>query len=261
MDENNLKFQIIGKDKRLFFCYELMKNSGYNARFCSDDVYITADADCYVFGIPAKRNVFPADLSALKRNSAIFAGMIAPDVEELLKNRGFRVFDYAKSEFFLNENAALTAEAAMTVYTGACGRGFKGCEILITGFGRIGKALARMLVAHGANVTVSARKYEDIMNIPEYGCYPMETVAINGSFDVIFNTVPANIFTRDVLDRTETKTYVELASPPYGIENNSFWTEKTQVILASGLPGKVLPVSAGSIIKEAVCTTLKEIGI
>ena len=253
---NKLQFSVVGKDRRLMFCSEALENEGYKSEFCTDEIYISNNSDYYVFGIPFKKNMLPSDIRVLAPNSCVFGGMITPDTEEVLKNNGFRVIDYAKSEFFRSENALLTAEAAMTVYIGSVGEGFKGSEVLITGFGRIGKALARLLTSHGASVTVSARKYSDIERISEYGCYPMETLGINGAYDVIFNTVPAWIFTRDVLDRTQTKTYVELASPPYGIESYMDWGDKTKVILASGLPGKVLPISAGRIIKEAIIMQL-----
>lgn len=256
MIDNSKVISVIGKDRRLQFCYEELRKAGYNTILCTDEAYIRDNVECYIFGVPFKKNMLPKDMKLINPKGKVFGGIIDSETMTILNNYGLKVIDYGKSEFFLKENALLTAEAAMMVYIGSVGEGFKGSEVLVSGFGRIGKALAHLLSSHGANVTVSARKYNDIERISDYGCYPMETCAINGNYDVIFNTIPANVFTRDILDRTKAKTYVELSSAPYGIESFSNWGENTRIILASGLPGKVLPVSAGRIIKEAVIEEL-----
>lgn len=254
-----INIAVIGNDTRLYYCAERLRSKGIRAVQYSDGS-APKDTEYYLFAPPLTTSMLLA-AGSVKEGVTVFAGAVGTEEKQAVTSRGGRIIDYCENEHFASENACLTAEAAMTVYIGASASSFNRAKVLISGFGRIGKALTARLKAHGAYVTVSARKLTDIELIRAYGCTPMETAAISGEYDVIFNTVPARIFTRDTIDRTTTDHYIELASPPYGIETKKAWGGKTNVILASGLPGKVLPVSAGKLIAETVCTLLNDTGI
>ena len=254
--EKRIDIAVIGSDPRLYYCTEQLRSRGVRALQYAENA-VPDGLKCYLFAPP----LTPAKLSYVgfaEKGVTVFAGAADEEAKKLITSRGAALIDYCESEFFAAENAELTAEAALTVYIGASASSFRGAKVLVAGFGRIGKALALRLKAHGANVTVSARKISDIELIRAYGCIPTETAAIRGEYDVIFNTIPANVFTRDIIERTKTAYYVELASAPYGIGNKTVWGFGTKVIRASGLPGKVVPVSAGKLIADAVCTLIKE---
>ena len=74
-----------------------------------------------------------------------------------------------------------------------------GNKILITGFGRIAKTLAKMLVSMGADVTVCARKKSDIAWAEIFGCRGKDFSLLDkeSDFKIIFNTVPTEIFTKE----------------------------------------------------------------
>ena len=247
---------VVGRDPRLAYCAERLLSRGVRSvRF--EESRIPDGFGCYLFAPPLKA----ARLSYTgfaEKGVTVFAGAADDESKRLITARGAVLIDYCECEYFASENAELTAEAAMTVYTGASAASFKHAKALVAGFGRIGKALAFRMRAFGADVTVSARKIKDIELICAYGCKPIETAAIRGEYDVIFNTIPAPVFTRDITDRTKTDYYIELASEPFGIDGKAAWSGCKKVIRASGLPGKVLPVSAGRLIADAVCTLLKE---
>ena len=249
-----LDFAVIGADRRLDYAADELRRRGFGAvRYAEGAI-----------PIGAKHYLFAPPFSAAKlqyagfasEGTTVFAGAISAEAKALLSSSGARIINYCETEYFNSENAELTAEAAMTVYIGASGASFRRAKVLISGFGRIGKALAFRLRSHGADVTASARKIADIELIRVYGCKPMETAAIRGEYDVIFNTIPANVFTKDLTDRTKTDYYIELASAPYGVADKNIWSAGTKVIMAGGLPGKVLPVTAGRLIAETVCTLL-----
>jgi len=134
---------------------------------------------------------------------------------------------------------------------------------LITGYGRIGKVLARMLKGMGAYVCVEARKYADLAMIDSIGC---EAVSLGelplcvGSFDAIFNTVPAMLFDRDLLGRIDRKTLIiDLASKPGGVDFEAAKEMGIRVIWALSLPGKIAPVTSGAIIKDTIMNIMNEI--
>lgn len=98
-------------------------------------------------------------LDAAEPGALICGGMLDP-AEALLQARGISFYDYAKDEALLLQNAELTAEAALALLLERLPGPLAGSRILLCGFGRIGKLLARKLKALGADVTVSARKVQ-----------------------------------------------------------------------------------------------------
>ena len=70
------------------------------------------------------------------------------------------------------------------------------------GFGRIGRTLARLLVAFGCKVSVAARRAGDRAYARTLGCAALDIAGIAqaGPFDAVFNTVPARILEARELD-------------------------------------------------------------
>ncbi len=136
-----------------------------------------------------------------------------------------------------------------------------GARCLVAGYGRIGKVLARMLAALGAKVTVSARKPEDLAWIRLNGMRAVKTAEIreSGQYDVIFNTVPSVIFDAQTLSLVaEDALVIDLASAPYGVDFEAAKRLNVKTILATGLPGKVAPQTAGIIIKNEIYQMIRE---
>ena len=117
-------------------------------------------ANVLILPMPAGGGVPLADiLDAAEPGALICGGMLDP-AEALLQARGISFYDYAKDEALLLQNAELTAEAALALLLERLPGPLAGSRILLCGFGRIGKLLARKLKALGADVTVSARKVQ-----------------------------------------------------------------------------------------------------
>ena len=111
---------------------------------------------------------------------------------------------------------------------------------------RIAKKLCRILKALGALVYVFARRESVQEQIVADG-YTCASVSFCKNCDIIINTVPAVIFTNDIISTIKSDAeIIELASAPYGFENMD------RVKLASGLPGKILPLSASKIIYDTI---------
>ena len=100
-------------------------------------------------------------LDAAEPDALVCGGMLGP-AEAFLRARDISFFDYAKDETLLLQNAELTAEAALPLLLEQLSCPLAGSRILLCGFGRIGKLLARKLRVLGADVTVSARKAQDL---------------------------------------------------------------------------------------------------
>ena len=147
---------------------------------------------------------------------------------------------------------------------GSTDRTLHASRCLVVGYGRIGRLLADRLLAFGAEVTVSARKYGDLAWIDAWGCHSVRTGALAGQldrFDLIFNTAPALILDGAKLRETrEDCVIIELASAPGGVDLSEAQRLGRQVIQAPGLPGKVAPRSAAAAVRDSIYHILEERG-
>ena len=165
---------------------------------------------------------------------------------------------YALRESFAVSNALPTAESAVKIAMEETKSTVCGMRAAVLGFGRIGKLLAKDLLALGARVDVFARRSEarawaEVMGACAYDFGSL--AAEIGLYDCIFNTVPENVISASMLARVRRGTpVIELASPPGGVDAADAEKAGVRLVPAGGLPGKIMPRAAGKIIYE----TLKE---
>ena len=77
------------------------------------------------------------------------------------------------------------------------------------------------------------------------------------SFDLVFNTVPAHVIGEgQACLFQKSALYVELASAPYGMSENSRGRLPCRHLFALGLPGKYAPLYAGGLIAKRVLAAL-----
>ena len=133
-----------------------------------------------------------------------------------------RLLSYAKSEAFLERNAALSAEGVLAQAMGRTERALMDMAVLVTGYGRFARALARRLGALGAEVWVAARRGEQRLTALSDGMRAVSFDAlpeVAGHMDMVLNTVPAQVLSAQVLERLPKGTWLlELASAPYGFD-------------------------------------------
>ena len=134
--------------------------------------------------------------------------------------------------------------------------------MLVTGFGRIGRVLCRLLVAMGAQVTVAARKYSDFAWIGIFGAKAVHTDSLaeaSAQADLVFNTVPSLLFDQKVLSALPKEAVViDLASKPGGVDFAAAGRLGVKTIWALSLPGKVAPISSGEAIMDTILNILDE---
>lgn len=179
-------------------------------------------------------------LDKLPKDICIIGGNLPPLPQ-------YTVIDLLQDPVYLAENAYITAHCAVRLMMENLPTSLRGCNILVIGWGRIGKCLATLLKRMEANVTIAARKENDRAILQALG-YPsiLPEEIDTGNFRVIFNTAPAPIpchLRNDCLK-------IDLASVQ-GIFG-------TDVIHARGLPGKDAPEASGNLIARTILRLLKE---
>lgn len=193
----------------------------------------------------------------------LIAGSILPEVYEMANDEYIEIIDIMKREELAVLNTIATAEGTIQVAIENTNRILHGSEVLILGFGRIGKVLARKLAGLSVKVTCAARKDEDLAWIEAYG---HKSLNINNlgenlrTFDIIINTVPHIILTEQKLEYVKKETLlIDLASNPGGIDKKTIKDRNLKFVWALSLPGKVAPTTSAEFIKNTIYNILREI--
>ena len=193
----------------------------------------------------------------------LIAGSIAPEVYDMANDEYIEIIDIMKREELAVLNTISTAEGTIEIAINNTNKIIHGSKILILGFGRIGKVLARKLAGLAAIVTCAARKDEDLAWILAYGHRATNINAIGenvAEFDIIINTVPHLILNQEKLQFVrEDCLLIDLASNPGGIDKRAAKDRNLKLIWALALPGKVAPVTTAEFIKDTIYNILKEV--
>lgn len=161
---------------------------------------------------------------------------------------------YARREEYQIAIARLTAEGAIALLRPETG--LSGAHILLLGYGRIARLLARELQKAGALVTAAARSGAQRAWAEAEGIEALPLDALSGAldrFDVIIGTIPAPVLTEPLLALVRKDALLlELASAPGGIDAAAAHERGLRYIRAPGLPAKYAPERAAVILRDAV---------
>ncbi len=283
------KFGIIGGDKRQLAAGRSIADDGYTVNLscfdrleqllgkfggsmnvedcvvCSDVIIlplpITKDGTTLNTPFSEKKIILNDDFAKMFKGKTVFC----PMKEKLSKSSKYwqevKLYDFLNREEMQVCNAVPTAEGAIEIamreYLGT----INNSKCLITGYGRIGKVLAKMLQGLGAKVYVSARRKESLAWIKLNGYIPIDNNNLinSGEYDLIFNTVPAKILDAHIMAKIATNALIiDLASLPGGVDFESAKRMGIPTIHALSLPGKVAPKTSGEIIKNTIFNILEE---
>ena len=271
---------VIGGDRRQAILAQLLAEDGFVVSTCglgqwSDretpledavqaDVVILPLPLCWQAGVLnwAGESLATADLFAMLRpEQRILAGQVQEAQRSEAEARGLRLEDYFLREEMAVANAAATAEGALQVAMEHMEQTLLGTEVLVLGFGRIGKLLAFRLHGLGARVAATARKAEDMAWIEAFGWQALETGRLGGElgrFPVVFNTVPSYIINKELVNRLPVNCLVIDLASVQGVDEAAAEEASIHYIWARGLPGKLVPVTAAAAIRRAVRAMLRE---
>lgn len=170
------------------------------------------------------------------------------------------VFDYTKDECFALENAFLTAEGAISLAVASSSSTMINSKILITGFGRISKALLHLLAPFTKDITICARNQFQLNTAKMLGAKAITFNELDylNKYDFIFNTVPHPIFNKNELSNISKEALlIDLASFPGGVDTHFAKAFNINLVVARGLPAKYSPKTAGEIVAKAVHNMIK----
>ncbi len=289
MKVKNISF--IGGDMRIIYLIDLFAKENYNVKvfgfnnykfnnnnitICKTLPEVVMDADMIIGPVPfSASNEYlhtPFNTEQIKINDLIelmsstqilIGGRFDNELKALFEENNINIIDLLSREEFAVLNAISTAEGAVQIAMEKSQYTLHGMDVLVVGFGRIGKILCKILDGLGANVYCEARRYSDIAWIKAYGYNPIHLNDLNkeiSKFNLFINTVPFLLFDKNRISKMqENSIFIDLASKPGGIDLQAAKEKSIETILALSLPGKVAPLTASKHIKETVDNIIKEL--
>ena len=287
-----MKFAIIGGDLRIIklakmlareqneiFIYGLEKaeelKNNSNIKHCESIKKAIQEVEIVIGPIPFSSNgktinmpfsdkeVTIREMMHVINAKVLIAGGIIPEVYEMANDEYIEIIDIMKREELAVLNTIATAEGTIPIAIENTNKIIHGSEVLILGFGRIGKVLARKLAGLSAKVTCAARKDEDLAWIQAYGhkATNINTIGENlKQYDIIINTVPHIILNEERLKYVKNDCLlIDLASNPGGIDKKAVKDNQLKFVWALSLPGKVAPTTSAEFIKDTIYNIIKEI--
>ena len=222
-------------DKRIEYAAKELQNMGYIE---------SADADFVLYGVNPKLEI--------EYVVPCFAGNVC----------GKNIYDYTKDELFAIENAYLTAEGALSLAISSSKKSLINSEVLITGYGRIAKALHKYLMPFTKNITICARSSEALTYAELNGANTIDFCDLDkcSKYNYIFNTVAHPVFNeKELKSINKVCLLMDLASFPGGIDRHFATHLGLNLIIAGGLPAKYSPITAGEIVAKTVDKMFREV--
>jgi len=250
-------FFVLGTDKRTMYIKEMLKDE----RKVVDDILF---ANFIILPIPFSKdgiNITGTDITCAEcinmcKGKTIFAGAIPINMKEQMEKCNVKYYDLMEYDDVAILNAIPTAEGAIKIAIEKTETTLSGNNILILGFGRIGKILCKMLHGIGANVYCEARKPSDLAQIKALGYNDIDLKYLDNylsSFDYIFNTIPIMILDKNRLEKVKKDVcIIDLASNPGGVDFEYAKEKNIKASLELALPTKVAPLSSAKYLKQKI---------
>ena len=251
-----IKYYVMGNDSRTLKLKELLECENKvvedinicdeiicSIPFSTDDIYVNNS-----------NNYEINKLFNMKKR--IYSGAFTKNMKEYMNSLNVDYIDLMDKDEVAILNAIPTAEGA--IYTAIEMRDITihGSKVLVLGFGRCGKILAKALKGMGASVCIGARKNEHFA-YAKAECfnyiYLKELEKEIYNFDYIFSTIPKLILDRNMLDKVDKKcAIIDIASKPGSIDFEYAKKLGLNINWTLALPSKVAPMSAALYLKEAI---------
>lgn len=193
-------------------------------------------------------------LEFLPEGVPIFIGWARPSLKEAAQSRNITLIPINNRDDLAILNSIPSAEGAIQMAMEATNITIHSSRSFVLGLGRTGMTLINMLKGIGARVTVVARKSADFARATEMGVKVIDFSQLEteiSSADIVFNTVPALVLNRNILEEMPREAViVDLASIPGGTDFEYAKKLGIKAQLAPGLPGIVAPKTAGRILAK-----------
>ena len=282
------KYAVLGGDVRNIFLakklqadgavvnlYGVSKYEGEKITECKSLQEAVEGVDFVIGGIPCSNDrenlntPFSDEVINIKNlfnlmtsKQTFFAGRISENLRELAKEQDITSYDILDYEEMAILNAIPTAEGAIKIAIEETDITLHDSNVMVIGFGRIGKILCKILSGFSAKVYVVVHKAAAYAEAKSYGYNAVMLQDMNmllPKMDIIMNTVPKVLLNSWNLHLIKGDCFIlDLASKPFGIDYECSKNLKLKVLWAPSLPGKIAANTAANYIKQSIARIIEE---
>lgn len=249
-----------------------LKKRQENIQYCKTLIECLNRSNMIISGMPLSRD--GATINAPYSNNEIRLDEVYTNIEnkifiaggipiQFYDNKTIRNIDLLQLEELTILNAIPTVEGTIKIAIEETETTIHESNVMIFGYGRIGKILCKNFKNLGAKVYCVARKEADLVWIREEGYIPIrynEAEKEASLIDIIINTVPSLVIKEKIVKNLKKSCLIiDVASNPGGVDKNIAKRYKIKVISALGIPGKIAPLTAAKYIKETIERKLQKL--
>lgn len=262
-------FIIHGDDNRYNHLAAQLSNDGYKAIKASEYEHDMAHEDTacrcvHVFSLTATKQELMSSIKSLREGSMCFGGHADDEVQRLAAAKNIAYHDLLSDEAFCILNSIPTAEGALMVVMQNTDKTVSGSSVAVLGYGRVGKATARIFAACNARVHVISREPDEIANAAVNGFVATHLSRFSEAIadaDIILNTIPSPVLDKTVLAALKKGALVvDLASGKSNIDYKAAEALGLTAFQASALPAVAAPASAAEYMKHTILHHLSNQG-
>lgn len=273
-----MKILLIGGDERTISLNEILNSNNFETQtlFINSNSTIIKNInefDSIFLPIPSDRNgflnspflkekiKFEIVCDLIKNFKGKIIGGFLPESEKILKNLKLNILNILKDEKFTLINAIITSEGAIEKLINESKQSLFESKICITGYGRVSRALSQRLRAFTSELIVYNNPSINFVNaqIDNIKIKPLSKFKEEcKNFNIIVNTIPSLIITKDILTSLNKETLIlDLSSLPGGVDFNFAKQIPIKTIHYLGIPSKVSSYSSANAIFNCVNNFLK----
>lgn len=261
----------IGGDYRNLFLSKMFKEQETILRFGLDNYDEWSLEECkkceyLIFPIPFSKDekniytpLYDKQISINEcvkdvNNKVIFSGKIDKNTKEILGKNNNTVIDITNEKDFLVNNSIPTAEGIIRCIVDKTDITIDKSNILIIGFGNVGKKTAELLSKLNANIYCLDINKQEVANIKSRG-YNVLNKLDNyiKKMDVIINTAPSLVIDKSkFIFINRESLIIDVASKPGGIDFVYAKENNYKVIQYLGIPGKVAPKTSAKYMMDII---------
>ncbi len=273
-----MKILIVGGDKRYLQIIDYYKKydvdvigfDKINNKSLSIEDVESSDYDVIIFPVngimddysvntPFNNSIVKIDLNFLenmKESAIVFSGTECKILNELKRDYVRIMEDKEVSK----NNGCLTVEGILSDIIINNNFSIKDSNIVVFGYGNIGKPLVSILRKLGAFVKVGVCENDDFLSLDNSFftscCYEHHLKDAN----IIINTVPKLLLDSKKLNHINSDCYIlDVSSFPYGVDFDNALNLNLKVKKLGGIPGLISPKSASLLILNKINSVIKDV--
>lgn len=194
-----------------------------------------------------------------KENVLVFSGINTECLDNMLAYSNRKATFLMKDKEVIKENVIPTIEGILADIIMNTDITIKDANIMVIGYGNVGKELVKILRCLKANVTVSVeldkdKKILDFLSIPSvYSSDIDDMISEVSKQDIIINTAPSLVLDNKYINYYKDTVYIlDIASYPYGIDKEVLDNSNIKNKIYSSIPNEVAYKTSGIILTKKI---------